>query len=85
MCAASCTCADIQKGATAAPAGVDLSQLTEEEIGLLEEAAEAASEEEVTAALNEIMAADVAGIVAKEVAAATREAWKYINRKIFRK
>jgi DNA-directed RNA polymerase specialized sigma54-like protein len=66
-------------GATAAPAGVDLSQLTEEEIGLLEEAAEAASEEEVTAALNEIMAADVAGIAAKEAAEATREAWKYIN------
>ena len=66
-------------GATAAPAGVDLSQLTEEEIGLLEEAAEADSEEEVTAALNEIMAADVAGIAAKEAAEATREAWKYIN------
>ena len=65
--------------AAGAPAGVDLSQLTEEEIGLLEEAAEAASDEEVTAALNEIMAADVAGIAAKEAAEATREAWKYID------
>ncbi|MAB19300.1 MAG: hypothetical protein CMN39_07305 [SAR116 cluster bacterium] len=65
--------------AAGAPAGVDLSQLTEEEIGFLEEAAEAASDEEVTAALNEIMVADVAGIAAKEAAEATREAWKYID------
>ena len=46
-----------QASAAGATAGVDLSQLMEEEIGLLEKAAEAASDEEVTAALNEIMAA----------------------------
>ena len=54
-------------------------QLTEEEIGLLEEMAEAASEEEVSAALASIEAADVAGVAAKEAAEATRQAWGYID------
>ena len=54
-------------------------QLTEEEIGILEEMAEAASEEEVSAALASIEAADVAGVAAKEAAEATRQAWGYIN------
>lgn len=54
-------------------------QLTEEEIGLLEEMAEAASDEEVSAALASIEAADVAGVAAKEAAEATRQAWGYID------
>ena len=54
-------------------------QLTEEEIGLLEEMAEAASDEEVSAALASIEVADVAGVAAKEAAEATRQAWGYID------
>ena len=54
-------------------------QLTQEEIGLLEEMAEAASDEEVSAALASIEAADVAGVAAKEAAEATRQAWGYID------
>ena len=45
------------------------------DINLAEEAAEAASEAEVNAALDQIAAADVAGIAA----AATKEAWENIN------
>jgi hypothetical protein len=41
--------------------------------------AEAASEEEVSAALASIEAADVAGVAAKEAAEATRQAWGYID------
>ena len=48
--------------ATSAP----VRQLTEEEIGLLEEMEEAASDEEISAALASIQAADVAGVAAKE-------------------
>ena len=54
--------------ATSAP----VRQLMEEEIGLLEEIEEAASDEE-------IQAVDVAGVAAKEAAEATREAWGYIS------
>lgn len=54
--------------ATSAP----VRQLTEEEIGLLEEMEEAASDES-------IQAVDVAGVAAKEAAEATREAWGYIS------
>ena len=61
--------------ATSAP----VRQLTEEEIGLLEEMEEAASDEEISAALASIQAADVAGVAAKEAAEATREAWGYIS------
>ena len=46
---------------------------------LAEEAAEAASEAEVNAALDQIAAADLAGIAAAEAAAATKEAWENIN------
>ena len=46
------------------------------DINLAEEAAEAASEAEVNAALDQIAAADLAGIAA---AAATKEAWENIN------
>ena len=61
--------------ATSAP----VHQLTEEEIGLLEEMEEAASDEEIAAALASIQSADVAGVAAKEAAEATREAWDYIS------
>ena len=44
------------------------------DINLAEEAAEAASEAEVNAALDQIAAADLAGIAAAEAAAATKEA-----------
>ncbi|MGC6496378.1 MAG: hypothetical protein ACON4I_00540 [Candidatus Puniceispirillaceae bacterium] len=54
-------------------------QLTEEELGLLEEMEEAASDEEIAAALASIQAADVAGVAAAEAAEATREAWGNIN------
>ena len=54
-------------------------QLTEEEIGLLEEMEEAASDEEISAELALIQAADVVGVAAKEAAEATREAWGYIS------
>ena len=50
-----------------------------EDINLAEEALEAASEEEVNAALAEIEAADIAGIAAAEAAEATKNAWQYIN------
>lgn len=49
------------------------------DINLAEEAAEAASEAEVNAALDQIAAADLAGIAAAEAAAATKEAWENIN------
>ena len=49
-------------------------QLTEEELGLLEEMEEAASDEEIAAALASIQAADVAGVAAAEAPEATREA-----------
>jgi len=49
------------------------------DINLAEEAAEAASEAEVNAALDQIAAADVAGIAAAEAAAATKEAWENIS------
>lgn len=39
----------------------------------------AASDEEISAALASIQAADVAGVAAKEAAEATREAWGYIS------
>ena len=51
------------------------------DINLAEEAAEAASEAEVNAALDQIAAADVAGIAAAEAAAATKEAWENISAK----
>ena len=54
--------------ATSAP----VRQLTEEEIGLIEEMEEAASDEEISAALESIRAANVAGVAAKEAAEATR-------------
>ena len=65
--AATCAAASAST-ATSAP----VRQLTEEEIGLLEEMEEAASDEE-------IQAVDVAGVAAKEAAEATREAWGYIS------
>ena len=46
---------------------------------LADEAAEAASDEEVAAALETIEAADVAGIAASEAAEATKEAWANIS------
>ena len=53
-------------------ASAPVRQLMEEEIGLFEEMAEAASDEEIFAALQSIRAADVAGVAAKEAAEATR-------------
>ena len=49
------------------------------DINLADEAAEAASEPEFNAALDQIAAADVAGIAAAEAAAATKEAWENIS------
>ena len=46
-------------------ASAPVRQLMEEEIGLLEEMEEAASDEEISAALASIQAADVAGVAAK--------------------
>ena len=58
---------------------VPVRQLTEEEIGLIEEMEEAASDKEISAALASIQAADLDGVTPKEAAEATREAWGYIS------
>ena len=53
--------------------------LANADINLADEAAEAASEEEVNAALDKIAASDIAGVAAAEAAAATKEAWENIS------
>lgn len=55
-----------------ADAGIDVENLAEE-------AEEAASEEEVAAALAAIDQADIAGVAAAEAAEATKEAWANIS------